>query len=641
MNERFIRVAAAIPKVKVADCEYNAAEIVNCIQKATDNHVQIVVFPELSITGYSCSDLFQQDSLLRASQIALNKIVVSTARENIVSIVGMPLQTDNMLLNVAVVLQAGRILGIVPKSYLPNYKEFYEKRWFSSAFEIQTKEISIGRQQVPIGNDLLFETPNGKFGIELCEDLWAPIPPSSCLTLKGAEIIFNLSASNECTGKHNYLCSLLSNQSARTIAGYVYSSCGFGESSTDVVFGGNGIIYENGTLLNKTERFHIGQQLSVADIDMAKIRHERRQNTTFSACKNQYKDTARAIRTDTLPLFAEKTCRKIQPYPFLPDNKDAHERYDEILSIQSAALCQRMAHTKCKNVVVGISGGLDSTLALLICVKAFDHLKIDRKGILGVTMPGFGTTTRTKNNAEALMEALGISSRKIDIRDACAQHFKDIHHTPEQHDIVFENTQARERTQLLMDIANQVNGMVIGTGDMSEMALGWATYNGDHMSMYAVNCGVPKTLIRHLVQFIAEKNNEESVKNILFDIIQTPISPELLPASGNDTIEQCTEDIVGPYELHDFFLFNMLRYGMSPSDILDSAEIAFAGVYDRGTIKKWIKTFIRRFFSQQYKRSCMPDGPKVGSIALSPRGDWRMPSDACATIWLNELEECD
>lgn len=364
------------------------------------------------------------------SQIALNKIVVSTARENIVSIVGMPLQADNLLLNVAVVLQAG-YSALYRKVICRITKEFYEKRWFSSAFEIQTKEISICRQQVPIGNNLLFETPNGKFGIELCEDLWAPIPPSSYLTLKGAEIIFNLSASNECTGKHNYLCSLLSNQSARTIAGYVYSSCGFGESSTDVVFGGNGIIYENGTLLKKTQRFSIGQQLSVADIDMAKIRHERRQNTTFSACRNQYKDTARAIRTDTLPLFAEKTCRKIQPYPFLPDNKDAHERYDEILSIQSAALCQRMAHTKCQNVVVGISGGLDSTLALLICVKAFDYLEIDRKGILGVTIPGFGTTTRTKNNAEALMEALGINSRKIDIRDACAQHFKDIHHTPE------------------------------------------------------------------------------------------------------------------------------------------------------------------------------------------------------------------
>ena len=642
MKERFIRVATAIPKVKVADCEYNAVEIVNCIHKALENNVQIVVFPELSITGYSCGDLFQQDTLLRASQIALKEIITNTAQEDIVAIVGMPLQADNLLFNVAVVLQAGKILGLVPKSYLPNYKEFYEKRWFSSAFESHTNAVSLCGQQVPIGNDLLFETSNGKFGIEICEDLWAPIPPSSYLTIKGAEIIFNLSASNECTGKHNYLCSLIANQSARTIAGYVYSSCGFGESSTDVVFSGNGIIYENGTLLTKTQRFSIEQQLSVADIDMAKIRHERRQNTTFSACRNQNENTdVRIIHTDTLPVFAEKTCRKIQPYPFLPDRKNAHERYEEILSIQCAALCQRMTHTKCKNVIIGISGGLDSTLALLICVKAFDHLKIDRKGILGITMPGFGTTNRTKNNAEALMKALGISSKKINIQDACLQHFKDIHHSPTQHDVVFENTQARERTQLLMDIANQANGMVIGTGDMSEMALGWATYNGDHMSMYAVNCGVPKTLIRHLVQFIAENSNEASVKTILFDIIQTPISPELLPASENDTIEQCTEDIVGAYELHDFFLFNMLRYGMSPIDILDSAEIAFAGTYERGTIKKWLKTFLNRFFSQQYKRSCMPDGPKVGSIALSPRGDWRMPSDACATIWLNELEECD
>ena len=602
--------------------------------------VQILTFPEMCITGYTCGDLFAQQLLLEQAEMALIQILNSTRQLDIISILGMPVVVNSTVINAAVVIQKGKILGVVPKTYLPNYKEFYEQRWFTSALQVSENSVRLCGQIVPMGNNLLFETAETTFGIEICEDLWATVPPSSSLALQGAEIIFNLSADDEGIGKHNYLCSLISQQSARCISGYVFSSSGFGESTTDVVFAGNGLIYENGYLLARSERFCMEEQLIINEIDVECIRAERRVNTTFAANKaNCPGKEAVRISTEFVNSKDLNLTRTFNPHPFVPQGSELNSRCEEIFSIQIAGLAQRLLHTGAKTAVIGISGGLDSTLALLVCVKTFDKLGLSRKDILGITMPGFGTTDRTYHNAIDLMNSLGVSIREISIREACIQHFKDIGHDLNIHDVTYENSQARERTQILMDIANQTWGMVIGTGDLSELALGWATYNGDHMSMYGVNAGIPKTLVKHLVQWVAENGMDEASKATLLDIVDTPISPELIPADENGEIKQKTEDLVGPYELHDFFLYYFLRFGFRPAKIYFLAQTAFSGVYDDETIKKWLQTFFRRFFNQQFKRSCLPDGPKVGSISISPRGDWRMPSDASSAAWLKEIAE--
>ena len=640
MNYGFVKVAAAVPSVKVGDCRYNANQIEKEIIIADGKGVQVIVFPELSITGYTCADLFAQQLLLEEAEMGLMQVLNSTRQLDIISIVGLPVPLNGSLLNAAAVIQKGKILGVVPKTYLPNYKEFYEKRWFTSAGDIGEKSVRLCGQVVPLGGNLLFETSDTVFGIELCEDLWAPVPPSSFLALQGAEIIFNLSADDEGIGKHDYLRSLISQQSARCIAGYVFCSCGFGESTTDVVFAGNGLIYENGTLLADSKRFSLEGQVVISEIDVERLRTERRVNTTFASCRAHLTlaDPVQRIATEYVNGKDLTLTRTFDPHPFMPQGARADERCEEIFSIQVSGLAQRLVHTHAKSAVVGISGGLDSTLALLVCVKTYDKLGWNRKGIIGVTMPGFGTTDRTHQNAVDLMNALGVTVREVSIRKACLQHFEDIGHNSDMHDVVYENSQARERTQVLMDIANQTEGMVVGTGDLSELALGWATYNGDHMSMYGVNASVPKTLVRYLVTWVAEHGMDEDSRRTLLDIVDTPISPELIPADEHGNISQITEDLVGPYELHDFFLYYFLRFGFRPSKILFLAGRAFKGAYDEETLKKWLQTFCRRFFNQQFKRSCLPDGPKVGSIALSPRGDWRMPSDATVSRWLNDLE---
>lgn len=638
MNYGYVRVAAAVPRVKVADCKFNAREIEKEIIIAEGKGVQIIAFPELCITGYTCGDLFAQQLLLEEAEMELMQIINNTRQLDIIAILGLPVALNGMLLNTAVVIQKGKVLGVVPKTYLPNYKEFYEKRWFTSAACVTETSVRLCGQVVPMRADLLFEMANTTFGIEICEDLWAPIPPSSSLAMQGAEIVFNLSADNECIGKHNYLCSLISQQSARCIAGYVFSSCGFGESTTDVVFAGNGLIFENGNKLASSKRFSLEGQVVISEIDVEYIRSERRVNTTFTACRTHcVPREAMRISTEYVNGKELELTRTFDPHPFVPQGAELDERCEEIFSIQVAGLAQRLVHTHAQSAVVGISGGLDSTLALLVCVKTFDKLRWSRKGIIGVTMPGFGTTDRTHTNAVDLMESLGITVREVSIKEACIQHFKDIGHDVNVHDVVYENSQARERTQILMDIANQTNGMVIGTGDLSELALGWATYNGDHMSMYGVNGSVPKTLVKHLVKWVAEHDVDDSSRATLLDIVDTPISPELIPADENGNIKQITEDLVGPYELHDFFLYYFLRCGFRPSKIFFLAARTFKGVYDEETIKKWLRTFFRRFFNQQFKRSCLPDGPKVGSISISPRGDWRMPSDASSEAWLREI----
>ena len=640
MNYGFVKVAAAVPRVKVADCKFNSERLEGLITIAEGKGVQILTFPEMCITGYTCGDLFAQQLLLEQAEMALIQILNSTRQLDIISILGMPVVVNSTVINAAVVIQKGKILGVVPKTYLPNYKEFYEQRWFTSALQVSENSVRLCGQIVPMGNNLLFETAETTFGIEICEDLWATVPPSSSLALQGAEIIFNLSADDEGIGKHNYLCSLISQQSARCISGYVFSSSGFGESTTDVVFAGNGLIYENGYLLARSERFCMEEQLIINEIDVECIRAERRVNTTFAANKaNCPGKEAVRISTEFVNSKDLNLTRTFNPHPFVPQGSELNSRCEEIFSIQIAGLAQRLLHTGAKTAVIGISGGLDSTLALLVCVKTFDKLGLSRKDILGITMPGFGTTDRTYHNAIDLMNSLGVSIREISIREACIQHFKDIGHDLNIHDVTYENSQARERTQILMDIANQTWGMVIGTGDLSERELGWATYNGDHMSMYGVNAGIPKTLVKHLVQWVAENGMDEASKATLLDIVDTPISPELIPADENGEIKQKTEDLVGPYELHDFFLYYFLRFGFRPSKIYFLAQTAFSGVYDDETIKKWLQTFFRRFFNQQFKRSCLPDGPKVGSISISPRGDWRMPSDASSAAWLKEIAE--
>lgn len=623
-NFGFIKVAAAIPSVKVADVEYNVQHIKSLIDRAVEEHVEIVCFPELCITGYTCQDLFRNTWLLDRSDEALIDLLTYCQHLPIVVIVGAAIRQDNRLFNSAVVM-AGGTYYTINKTYLPNYNEFYEKRWFTPE----------GVNTPPT----IFETPSGvRFGVEVCEDLWSPLPPSSYIAAAGADIVFNLSASDELIGKHSYLLSLISQQSARTMSGYVYSSAGFGESTQDVVYGGNAIVYENGRLLAHSERFSMEEQLVCQQIDVERLRAERLSNTTFGRTQNSWNEKAIEIPLDNpLPEADFVLERAYNPLPFIPTSANMQASCDEIFSIQVMGLVKRLVHTNCKNVVIGISGGLDSTLALLVCVKAFDKLGYDRKGIHGITMPGFGTTDRTYNNALSLMSSLGITQREISIVPAVEQHFKDICHDAENHDITYENSQARYRTMLLMNIANQVGGMVIGTGDLSELALGWCTYNGDHMSMYAVNVSIPKTLIRYLVRYVAESEMDEASKATLFDVIDTPISPELLPADENGNIKQKTEDVVGPYELHDFFLYHFMRFGFSPEKILLLARRAFDGSagphYDDETITKWLRTFFRRFFTQQFKRSCLPDGPKVGSVSLSPRGDWRMPSDASFAEW--------
>lgn len=634
MNYGYVKVAAAVPRVKVADCRFNAEQIEKEIIIADGKGVQIIAFPELCITGYTCGDLFAQQLLLEEAEIGLIRILNDTRQMDIISILGMPVACNGALLNVAVVIQKGKVLGVIPKTYLPNYKEFYEKRWFTSACEVHESSIRLCGQVVPMGRNLLFETADVTFGVEICEDLWAPIPPSSVLALQGAELLFNLSADTEAIGKHAYLRSLIGQQSARCISGYVFSSCGFGESTTDVVFAGNGLIYENGNLLAASKRFSFEEQMVAGEIDVDYLRAERRVNTTFAACRaNCASEPAVRISTEYVKGKDLNLTRTYNPHPFVPQGAALDERCEEIFSIQMSGLAQRLVHTKAQSAVVGISGGLDSTLALLVCVKTFDKLGWSRRGIIGVTMPGFGTTDRTYTNAVNLMKALGVTIREVSIKEACIRHFKDINHDIDVHDVVYENAQARERTQILMDIANQTRGLVIGTGDLSELALGWATYNGDHMSMYGVNTGIPKTLVKHLVKWVAENGMDDASRGTLLDIVDTPISPELIPADENGNISQVTEDLVGPYELHDFFLYYFIRCGFPPSKIFFLAARTFKGVYDEETIRKWLQTFYRRFFSQQFKRSCLPDGPKVGSISLSPRGDWRMPSDAGSEMW--------
>ena len=646
MKYGFVNVSAAVPVVKVADVDYNVQQIESLIAQAEGRAVEVIVFPELCITGYTCQDLFKEQLLLDRAEQGIMMLLDFTRKLDIISIVGVPVLINGLLYNCAVVIQGGTILGIVPKTYLPNYGEFYEKRWFASAQDLNPTDIYFAGSSIHVSAEpLLFVTSDGmKFGVEICEDVWAPIPPSNNLALAGADIVFNLSASDELIGKHQYLKSLLAQQSARTVSGYVYASSGFGESTQDVVYGGNAMLFENGKLLVEGSRFSFQPQIQTCQIDIEKLRVERRQNTTF--INAQRGAHAREIQARLITPRDFELLRDIDPHPFIPKEENMQASCEEILNIQVAGLAKRLYHINGTKAVIGISGGLDSTLALLVTVKAFDKLALDRKGIIGITMPGFGTTDRTYNNAMKLMETLGVTIREISIAKAVTQHFEDIGQNPKVHDITYENSQARERTQILMDVANKENAIVVGTGDLSELALGWATYNGDHMSMYGVNAGVPKTLIRYLVSYVAGEMATET----LLDIIDTPISPELIPADEQGKIKQKTEDLVGPYELHDFFIYYFLRYGFSPKKIYLLAKRAFctpspvegrAEYYEEETVKKWLQTFCRRFFNQQFKRSCLPDGPKVGSVSLSPRGDWRMPSDASSALWLKECEGLD
>ena len=639
MNYGFVKVAAAVPLVQVADCFYNIEKIEGLMRQASEKGVQIIAFPELSVTGYTCLDLFAQQTLLDGAEEALLQLVSNTADLDILTIVGVPLRTENRLINAAVVFQKGAIRGVVPKTYLPNYKEFQEQRWFTSATELRESTISIGEEEYPMGSHLLFRSGRLTAGIEICEDLWVPVPPSSLLAMEGANIIFNLSASNELIGKHAYLRSLICQQSARCMAGYVYASSGFGESSTDLVFAGNGIIAENGNLLAESPRFTMEEQLVISEIDIETLQNDRQVNTSFMyGTSGLPKEKAQVVDFQVRIPDGFSLTRPVDPHPFTPSGEALKERCEEIFHIQVAGLAKRLVHAHAQTAVVGISGGLDSTLALLVTVMTFDALKMPRGQIIGITMPGFGTTDRTYTNACDLIRSLGVTLKEIPIKEACLQHFRDIDHDPSVHDVTYENSQARERTQLLMDVANQKNGLVIGTGDLSELALGWATYNGDHMSMYGVNGSIPKTLVKYLVEWVANHKVDDASRLTLLDIVDTPISPELIPADENGNIKQKTEDLVGPYELHDFFLYHFLRFGSYPSKIYFLAQKAFAGIYDNATVKKWLYTFFRRFFQQQFKRSCLPDGPKVGSVSLSPRGDWRMPSDAASRLWLEEIE---
>lgn len=636
-----MKAAAAVPEIKIANCEYNVDRMLDQVKEAAINGARLVVFPELSITGYTCGDLFHQEVLLKAAQKELWRLVQETCHLNILIVAGIQVAADNQLFNCAVALQKGVILGAVPKTYVPGYSEFYEERWFASANRAISDSISICGQRVPFGTDLLFaavDFPEITIGIEICEDLWTPVPPSSLQAMGGATVLLNLSASNETIGKHEYRKGLILQQSGRCMAAYVYASSGIHESTTDVVFGGYAMISENGSLLAESIRFDPEGHITYGEIDVERLQRERSKNTSFM----EYNGIKSFRRIDFHLGESHPTefGRFIDPHPFVPSDPMTRDgRCKEIFSIQTSALGKRLGHTGAACAVIGISGGLDSTLALLVTAKTFDELGISREKIIGVTMPGFGTTDITYTNAIQLMKSMGVSIREVDIKPSCLQHFRDIGHDPAVFDVTYENVQARERTQVLMDLANKLGGLVIGTGDLSELALGWCTYNGDHMSMYSVNCGIPKTLVKFLVKWVSLNVVEESTGHILQSILDTPISPELLPPDGEGRIHQKTEDIVGPYELHDFFLYHALRYGAGPEKILFLAGRSYAGRYDEATLKKWLAVFYRRFFSQQFKRSCLPDGPKVGTISLSPRGDWRMPSDADARQWLKALQE--
>ena len=635
MKDGYIKAAAVTPDIKVADTKYNTKNICKKIEECSKNGAKIIVFPELCITGYSCGDLFLQELLLRDALKGLKKIAKCTEKTDAVVFVGLPFEYKGKLYNVAAAVSAGEILGLVPKTYLPNYNEFYEARHFAKGME-ETVYVDIEDEQVPMGSKMLFVCDKMRelvIGAEICEDLWAANPPSIAHALAGATVMVNLSASDETTGKAAYRRELVTGQSARLLCGYIYASAGNGESTQDVVYSAHNLIAENGTLLAESKRFE--NETVYTEIDVQKLTEERRRNTSFWAGgkENEYEEVEFSLEIEETTLT-----RFIDPAPFVPDRKEEREkRCEEILTIQAMGLYQRLKHTNSKCAVVGISGGLDSTLALLVTVRAFDRLGLDRSGIKAVTMPGFGTTDRTYLNAVNMIKCLGADFREISIKDAVNVHFKDIGQDASVHDVTYENCQARERTQILMDIANKENGMVIGTGDMSELALGWATYNGDHMSMYGVNASVPKTLVRHLVHYYADTCGNEELKKVLYDVLDTPVSPELLPPEDGK-ISQKTEDIVGPYELHDFFLYYMLRFGYPPKKVYRLALQAFEGRYEKAVIYKWLRNYYRRFFSQQFKRSCLPDGPKVGTIAVSPRGDLRMPSDACGRIWLDEVE---
>lgn len=639
MNYGFVRVAAAVPKMKVANCEYNSSEIIQIAKKAQSQGAQFVVFPELAVTAYTCADLFLQKTLQNEALKSLENILNKTQSLECVIIVGIPLLVNSRMYNCAVVIKNGKILGAVPKTFIPNYSEFYEARWFCSGKDIKNGTINLLGQAVPFGTDILFEAGNIDglcFGIEICEDLWIPVPPSSYQALHGATILFNLSASNEIVSKNEYREDLVRLQSAKCAAAYVYTSSGPNESSTDLVFGGHALVCEYGSLIIDSERFSFEEQLITCDIDIERLVNERLKNSGFTQGLSDI--MFRKVVFNIKELDAGRIQRRIDPQPFVPSNPEVrNKRCEEIFNIQTSGLGKRLRHTGLDKCVIGISGGLDSTLALLVIAKAYDRLGLDRKNIHAITMPGFGTSDNTLNNSLELMRLMNVTNYQIDIKEACLKHFSDINHDPADYDVTYENVQARERTQILMDIANKIGGLVIGTGDLSELALGWCTYNGDHMSMYAVNTSVPKTLVKYLVQWAADYVFEDETRNVLLRVLDTPISPELLPTDEAGQIQQKTEDIVGPYELHDFFLYHMVRYGAGPLKISAMAKQAFEGKYGDEVIEKWLKTFYRRFFSQQFKRSCLPDGPKVGSISLSPRGDWRMPSDGDVREWIKNL----
>ena len=642
MKHGFIKVAAAVPFVRVADCQYNIEHIEAQVRQADAQGVEIMTFPELCITGYTCGDLFLKPFLIRQAQESLLELAHRTADTEVLFIVGMPILIESQLFNAAVALQGGRILGAIPKTYLPNYREFQEARWFSPAKDLQLATIQIGEQQVPIGYNVLFRSGVVAIGIEICEDMWTPYTPGTRLTLYGAQIIFNLSASNELVGKNTYLRSLISGLSSQNLCGYVYASCGYGESSTDTVLTGKAFIAEVGKLLVEMPRFVYEERMIISDIDISRIDYDRMSSNSFNASVADH--TERGLLTEIpFRLRSEEAShdidRTIDQNPFYPDNGTRDERAEETFDIQVSALVQRLRYMGAEHAVLGISGGLDSTLALLVTVGAFDFLGLDRKGIIGVTMPGLGTSSHTKGNALRLMELLGVTQRTIDIKDACLRHFEAIGHDPTVQDVVYENAQARERTQILMDLANAYNAPVIGTGDLSELALGWCTYNGDHMSMYSVNAGLPKTGVQLVVDYLGRSERfGYELREVLCSIVETPISPELKPVDASGAIQQKTEDVVGPYELHDFFLYNFLGFGYEPSKIYYLACLAFKDKYDEESIYRWLRTFYYRFFTQQYKRTCMPDGPKVSRVSLSPRGDWRVPSDVAPTAWLRELD---
>ncbi|WP_446898575.1 NAD(+) synthase [Clostridium sp. LBM24168] len=635
-----IRVSAACPVTNVGDVDFNLKNIECCIDKAVSENAKLVVFPELCVTSYTCADLFLQKILIDKSKSALEDICTYSVKKDILIVVGAPLEYNYSMYNCAYVIFNGAILGIVPKSYIPNYEEFYERRWFSSGMDIVDEKVNLYfQEEIPFGVNIIFSCGDFRFGFEICEDLWSVVPPSSYLCLKGANIIGNLSASNDIVSKSNYRKELVKSQSARCMCSYIYSSSGVFESSTDLVFAGEMIVAENGNMNKCNNRFQRENQIITSIVDVERLNMQRLKNISFRDAVNTVSWKARDIKFEFEDTFYGECDRIISKFPFVPsDRTQMEDRCREIFNIQTSGLGKRVEHTGLKKAVIGISGGLDSTLALLVVVKTFDMLGISRKNIITVTLPGFGTTDRTYNNAVELCKNLHTDFREINIVDACLQHFKDIGHDSKIHDVTYENVQARERTQILMDIANKEGGLAIGTGDLSELALGWCTYNGDHMSMYGVNCSVPKTLVRYLVGYVAQREVSDEISRILTDILETPVSPELLPKDSSGKIAQKTEDIVGPYELHDFFLYYFVRNNFEPDKIFFLAKEAFKGCYTGDTIKKWLKVFIKRFFAQQFKRSAIPDGPKVGTVSLSPRGDWRMPSDASVELWLRDIE---